>query len=71
MNEKAQGLPWTQGAQLKIPHKSPVAVGKELTGFLIDAGAAYSVINTKVAQKTSQPILLTDVSGIVQNCPFL
>ena len=30
-----------------------LTVGKKLTDFLIDMGATYSVVNTKVVQKTS------------------
>ena len=32
---------------------------------------AYSLVNTKAAQKTSESILVTGVSGEVQNCSFL
>ena len=39
--------------------------------LLIDTGATYSVVNIKVAQKTSQFIPVTGVSGEVQNRLFL
>ena len=44
-----------------------LTVGNKLTDFLIDTGATYSVVNTKVAQKTSQSIPVTGISGEVQN----
>lgn len=36
-----------------------MTVGEELIDFLMDTGAAYSVVNTNVAQKTSQSVLVT------------
>ena len=45
-------------------------MGNELIDFLIDTGATDSVVNTKVAQKTSQSIPVTEVSGEVQNRLF-
>ena len=43
-----------------------MTVGNKLIDFLIDMGATYSVVNTKVAQKTPQSILVMGVSGEVQ-----
>ena len=45
--------------------------GDKLIDFLIDTGATYAVVNTKVAEKTSQSILVMGVSGQVQNRSFL
>ena len=46
-------------------------MGDKLIDFLIDTGITYSVVNTKVAQKTSQSIPVMGVSGEIQNCYFL
>ena len=68
------------GAPLGLRHPIPISpqeprvtltVGDKLIDFLIDTGATYSVVNTKVAQKTSQSITVTGVSGEVQNHSFL
>ena len=48
-----------------------MAVGKELLDFLVDTGATYSVLNTKLAKKTSRSTLVTGVSGESQNHSFL
>ena len=48
-----------------------LTVADKLIDFLIDTGATYSVVNTKVAQKTSQSIPVTGVSGEGQNCSFI
>ena len=48
-----------------------LTVGNKLTDFLIDMGATYSMVNTKVAQKTPQSIPVKGVSGEVQNHLFL
>lgn len=38
-------------------------MGDKLIDFLVDTGATYSVVNTRVAQKTSQSLLVSGVSG--------
>lgn len=40
-----------------------LTVGDKLTDFLLGTGATYSVVNTKMAQKTPQSIPVTGVSG--------
>ena len=68
------------GAPLDLMHQIPISpqesratltVQNKLIDFLIDMGATYSVVNTKVAQKTSQSIPVMGVSGEVQNRSFL
>ena len=46
-------------------------LGNELIDFLIDTGVTYSVVDIKVAQKTSQSVLVMGVSGGVRNHSFL
>ena len=71
---RGQGTPLDMRCPILIlPQESPVTltVGNKLIDFLIDMGATYSVVNTKVTQKTSQCILVTGVCGDTQNRSFL
>ena len=57
MNKEARDLPWTWGIQSPGGLRWVGGRGK-LVDFLIDTGGTHSVVNTKVAQKTSQSILV-------------
>ena len=45
-------------------------VGNDLIDFLMDKGATYFMVNTRVAQKASRSISVTKVSKKVQNHSF-
>ena len=67
---KRPGVPLDLRRPIPISPQEPqvtLTVEAKLIDFLIDTGATYSVVNIKVAQKTSQSILVTGVSGEVQN----
>ena len=71
---RGQGTPLDLRRQILISPQEPwvtLTMGNKLTDFLVDTGATYSVVNAKVAQKTSQSILLMGGSGEVQNPSFL
>ena len=64
-NEEAWELPWHP---ILISPQEPqvtLTVRDKLIDFLLDLGVTYSVVNTKVAQKTSQSIPVMGVSGEV------
>ena len=71
---RPQGSLGLETSDSNFPTGAPVTltVGNKLIDFLIHTGATYSVVNTQVAQKTSQSIpTVTGVSGKIQNCSLL
>ena len=48
-----------------------MTVGNELIDFLVDTGTTYSVLNTKLAKKTSRMTPVTGLSGETQDGSFL
>ena len=74
MNEEAQILSWDLRHPITISPQEPkvkLTVGNDLIDFLIDKGATYFMVNTRVAQKTSRSISVTKLSKEVQNHSFL
>ena len=47
-----------------------LTVGNKWVAFVVDTGAIYSVLNTKLAQKMSISTPITGVAGKIQNCAF-
>lgn len=58
------------GISLQVPQVNMTLMG-DLIGFLIDKGATYSTVNTKLTQKTFQLMSVMEVSGHVLNCSLL
>ena len=73
INVRPRGSLALEAPNSNFPTGTPgkVDTGNELIDFLIDMGAIYSVVNTKVAQKTCQSISVMGVSGEIQNHSFL
>ena len=72
-SSRGPGTPLDLRRPIPVSPQEPQAiltVGDNLSDFLKNMGATWSVVNTKVAEKTSQFMPVTGVSGEIQRHAF-